>query len=73
MEYAMFRYWSVVHGMHVARLSVAGADGGELFIIVPQDGSGGQNRAKKARGLDLLEAAVASKTEAGEIPYTQGD
>lgn len=73
MTYTQYRYWSPVLGMHAARLSMHNAQGDELFVIVPQDGSGAQNRAWRTRGLDALEAAVSSGHVPGEVTVPRED
>lgn len=67
MQYTMFRYWSVTEGMHVARLAARNAHGDELYVLVPQSGSGAQNRAQRAKGLEALEAALEEGHEPGRV------
>jgi hypothetical protein len=67
MQYTMFRYWSVVEGMHVARLAARNAHGDELFVFVPQNGSGAQNRAQRTKGLEALEVALENGHEPGRV------
>jgi len=64
MTYTQFRYYSIVEGRHVARLAVRNAQSDELFVIVPQDGSGAYNRSWRTKGLEALEGAL----EAGHPP-----
>lgn len=72
MTYTQYRYYSVIAGMHVSRLSVRNEHGDEVFVIVPQSGSGAQNRAWRTKGLDALEAAVAADgTVQGEITISE--
>lgn len=59
--------------MHMARLAVTNTHGDELFCLVPQPGSGAQNRAARARGLDALEAALASNHEPGMVVVTEDE
>lgn len=73
MTYTQFRYWSVIEGCHVTRLSVRDANGGELFVIVPQDGSGAKNRAWRTKGLEALEGAIASGHPPGRVTVDRED
>lgn len=69
----MYRFWSPVHGMHMARLAVTNEHGDELFCLVPQPGSGAQNRAQRAKGLDALEAALSSHHEPGMVVVAEDE
>lgn len=73
MNYTMYRFWSPVYGMHMARLSVSNSHGDELFCLVPQSGSGAQNRNARTRGLDALEAALASGHPPGMVIVNEED
>lgn len=66
-SYTLFRFWSITYGMHVARIAVRNEHGDELFVIVPQDGSGARNRAQRTKALEALDAALATGHEPGRV------
>lgn len=65
--YNLYRYWSITHGMQVARIAMRNEKHDELFVIVPQEGTGMQKRAWRTKGLEALEAAIATHHEPGPI------
>lgn len=67
MTYNLYRYWSVTHGMNVARVAMRNERHDELFVIVPQEGTGMQKRAWRTKALDALESAIATGHEPGLI------
>jgi len=67
MKYSMFRYYSIVEGMNVARLSTRNEHGDELHVIVAQDGSGARNRAMRTKGLEALEEALEQGHPPGRV------
>jgi hypothetical protein len=67
MVYTQFRYWSIIEGRHVARLAVRNPQGDELFVIVPQDGSGAYNRSWRTKGLEALEGALSHEHPPGRV------
>jgi hypothetical protein len=73
MTYTQFRYWSIIEGKHVARLAVRDPQGGELFAIVPQDGSGAYNRNWRNKGLEALEQALVHGHPPGQVTVDKED
>ena len=67
VTYVQYRYWSIIEGRHVARLAVRNDHGDELFVIVPQDGSGAYNRSWRTKGLEALEGALANGHPPGRV------
>jgi len=69
MRYASYPHWNIVLGCKAVRLSTSDHVGHEFFSIVPQDGTGRQNKARREQALDALEAYLQAGGEPGEVPY----
>ena len=67
MQYSQHRYWSVIHGFSVARLSIADERGAEHFAIVPTEAvRGDEHRVAWRDRRDKALAAIADHIEAGQ-------
>lgn len=66
MIYHEHRYWSVVHGVRVARLSIADQHGAEHFAIVPVEAvRADEERIPWLKVRDGALSAIADHIETG--------
>lgn len=69
MQYLAYKHWNIVLGCNAVRISTSDSVGHEFFTIVPQDGSGRENKSRRDRALDYIEAYIQDGGQPGEIPY----
>jgi hypothetical protein len=70
MRWREYKYWSIVHGRTVARISTFDPRGGELWVWVDAtDGkvNGKTYRERRENALDMLHEALALGLEPGEV------
>jgi len=66
-----FKQWSIVHGARIARISAFDRHGREFCIIINAedgvDAEGLRYRARRENALDILDEAMRTGMEPGEI------
>lgn len=72
MEYREHRYWSIIHGVRVARLSIADGLGCEHFAIVPTEAVRGDEakvvwRDKRDDVLGVIAGHIMDGGQPGEV------
>jgi hypothetical protein len=66
--YTQFKYWSIVEGGNVLRISMRNDQRDELFVIVPVAATSGRAlRQARERGLDALSVAIDSECPPGQV------
>lgn len=70
-HYQELQSWSPTYGCEVARLSMADANGGEFYAILPI-GEGASWRKLKQEALDVLSKAIEMGGEPGEYRWRRG-
>ncbi len=71
MRWREYRFWSVVHGGRVSRISLFNLAGDEFFTFVDaadgKDAEGRHYRQRREIALDMLQEAVTDGLNPGEV------
>lgn len=65
--YTQYKYWSIIEGCNVMRLSMRNDRGDEYFSIVPCGSSGKAARQARENALDVISDAIERGDEPGQV------
>lgn len=76
MRWREYKFWSIMHGARMARLSLFNVANDEYFCFVDasdgKDPEGRYYRQRREIGLEMLEEAVHSGLQPGEVRVYDG-
>lgn len=70
LTYRALRFWSPTTGCNAVRLSMYDARGGEHYAVIPQAGTGMQNKEARFAALDAIADAIEQGRDPGAVPLT---